>query len=273
MADVTISSLSLGTPLGDNTLPYSTGSNTLGVQVSALFQTVYSNIGIATSTPNARLTINGAVSATGAITGNTNLTINNSNYNKSNIGLVNYQGTQAILASDITNWDNSLRIAGSQDLSYPNTVALYSNNNIRMFVAANGNVKIGSDSNPQAKLDVSGDVKASNTPKAWVNWRGNDYNAQNECVINANYNISKVIRDGVGKYTVYFSTPSPVTNQYYVTFGGALGGAGAGTRWLSFGTPAFNHVGKSTTSFVCECSYSYTNFEDAAEAWVSVIGS
>jgi len=273
MADVTISSLPLGTPSGSALLPYSTGSNTLGVPVSALFQSVGSNVGIGLINPNVALTINGQLSAIGSIAGNQNIIINNSNHNKASVALVNYLGTQAILATDVNNWNNSLRIADSQDAAYPNTVTLYSNNNIRMFVAANGNVKIGSDSNPQAKLDVAGDVKASNTPKAWVNWRGNEYNAQNECVINASYNISKVIRDGAGKYTVYFSTPSPVTNQYYVTFGGALGGAGAGTRWLSFGSPYFSHVGKSTTSFVCECSFSYTSIDDASEAWVSIIGN
>jgi len=109
--------------------------------------------------------------------------------------------------------------------------------------------------------------------KAWVNWKGDTYNAQNECVINASYNISKVVRDGDGKYTVFFSTPSPVTNQYYILQGGAFGIAGAGTRWLSFGSPYFNHVGKSTSSFVCECSFTYTNLQDASEAWVSVFGN
>ena len=38
MADVTISSLPTGTPSGNNILPYSTGSNTLGAPVSALYQ-------------------------------------------------------------------------------------------------------------------------------------------------------------------------------------------------------------------------------------------
>jgi hypothetical protein len=253
MADVTISSLSLGTPFGDNTLPYSTGSSTLGVQVSALFQTVYSNIGIATSTPNARLTINGAVSATGAITGNANLTINNINYNKSNIGLVNYQGTQAILASDINNWDNSLRISGNQDLNYPNTVSLYSNNNIRMFVAANGNVKIGADSNPQAKLDVAGTIRATgdvkvdsgyvDTTGTTVTLANNEYIdfplASGLLIVNAhgptNGSVSAYLVGGTGvlrlgtsvgtpPYTVTFVNPAPGTAPFYRftnTFGAA----------------------------------------------------
>ena len=45
MADVTISQLTQGTPNGNNLLPYSTGSNTLSVPVSALLQNT-NNVGI-----------------------------------------------------------------------------------------------------------------------------------------------------------------------------------------------------------------------------------
>jgi len=59
MADVTISSLPLGTPSGNHLLPYSTGSSTLGVPVSAIFQNS-NNIGIGTTTPSnvAVITVN-----------------------------------------------------------------------------------------------------------------------------------------------------------------------------------------------------------------------
>ncbi len=40
MADVTISNLPAGVPDGNDIVPYSTGSNTLGVPVSAMFQNV-----------------------------------------------------------------------------------------------------------------------------------------------------------------------------------------------------------------------------------------
>jgi len=50
MADVTISQLTQGVPSGNNILPYSTGSNTLGVPVSAIFQNS-SFIGINNSNP------------------------------------------------------------------------------------------------------------------------------------------------------------------------------------------------------------------------------
>ena len=47
MADVTISQLTQGVPTGGNVLPYSTGLNTLGVPVSAMFQNT-SKVGIGT---------------------------------------------------------------------------------------------------------------------------------------------------------------------------------------------------------------------------------
>jgi len=52
MADVTISQLTRNVPSGNNILPYSTGSNTLGVPVSAIFQNTTSNIGIGLNVTN-----------------------------------------------------------------------------------------------------------------------------------------------------------------------------------------------------------------------------
>jgi len=51
MADITISNLTKATPSGNNILPYSTGSSTLGVPVSAIFQSSGINVAIGTSTP------------------------------------------------------------------------------------------------------------------------------------------------------------------------------------------------------------------------------
>jgi len=50
MADVTISALTQGVPTGNNLLPYSTGTNTLGAPVSAMFQNT-SKVGIGTTDP------------------------------------------------------------------------------------------------------------------------------------------------------------------------------------------------------------------------------
>jgi hypothetical protein len=239
-----------------------------------LFQTVYSNIGIATSTPNARLTINGAVSATGAITSNGNLTINNRNYNKSNIGLVNYLGTQAILATDVNNWNNSLRIADSLDADYPNTVSLYSNNNIRMFVAANGNVKIGSDSNPQAKLDVAGDVKASNTPKAWVSFdatrqaNGSPVTGNQYLYIRSSYNVSGVFRIGGGQYQVYFT--NPITGDYCVT-GTSEHYRGSNAALVYIDRVPSNGSGPIQTTYCTINTLSYNGAAYDSAAYVSVV--
>ena len=62
MADVTISQLTQGTPNGNHLLPYSTGSNTLSVPVSAMFQNTNSriciNLGTAVIQPSPGLQIN-----------------------------------------------------------------------------------------------------------------------------------------------------------------------------------------------------------------------
>lgn len=56
MADVTISQLTQGVPAGNNVLPYSTGSNTLGVPASAILQNV-GNVGIGTTSPSYKLVV------------------------------------------------------------------------------------------------------------------------------------------------------------------------------------------------------------------------
>ena len=59
MADVTISSLTKGTPLGNYLLPYSTGSNTLAVPASGIFQNV-TNVGINTTNVKSTITTQGS---------------------------------------------------------------------------------------------------------------------------------------------------------------------------------------------------------------------
>jgi len=56
MADVTISQLTRGTPVGSNILPYSTGNNTLGVPVSAIFENAR-HIGINSSSAKVPLEV------------------------------------------------------------------------------------------------------------------------------------------------------------------------------------------------------------------------
>ena len=64
MADTTISALTPGTPAGNNVIPYSTGTVTLGVPVSAILQNA-GNVGIGTITPSTKLEVNGTIKATG----------------------------------------------------------------------------------------------------------------------------------------------------------------------------------------------------------------
>jgi len=59
MADITISQLARGTPLGSGLIPYSQGSNTLSVPASALLQTA-GNIGIGTSNTKSTITVMGS---------------------------------------------------------------------------------------------------------------------------------------------------------------------------------------------------------------------
>ena len=129
------------------------------------------------------------------------------------------------------------------------------------------------NTNPAGYITAASIPSSQQLAKAWVNWKGNDYNAQNECTLNATFNISKVVRTGNGSYEVYFSSPSPVSNAYYTIQGGAIGIAGAGSRWIVPGAPYYNNVKKNTSSFTVDCVFTFTAREDASEAWVSVFGN
>jgi len=112
MADVTISQLTPGVPTGNNILPYSTGSNTLSVPVSAILQNA-GNVGIGTTTPNAKLDVNGDINSTntpkayGIFNGsnaiNTNCTILKS-YNISKIEKMSDIGAYKVTFNTSVNW-------------------------------------------------------------------------------------------------------------------------------------------------------------------------
>jgi len=104
MADVTISQLTPGTPAGSSIVPYSTGTVTLGVPVSAMFQNT-----------NSRICINGTTSINSA----PGLQINNGSIFISNSG-----GNQVAMTDGPQRWDldvdagvaHALRI---RNMSYP----------------------------------------------------------------------------------------------------------------------------------------------------------
>ena len=64
MADVSISELARGVPVGSALIPYSTGSSTLGTSVSAILQNA-GNVGLGTNNPHAKLSIEGYGSLNG----------------------------------------------------------------------------------------------------------------------------------------------------------------------------------------------------------------
>lgn len=109
MADVTISSLPMGTPSGNALLPFSQGNNTLSINVSAIFQNTTSNIGINTTEPSAQLDVNGVVKTTYLSVSNAGVTSSHRNdrivFNASKFYVVNeasYLGVN--LANGSTSW-------------------------------------------------------------------------------------------------------------------------------------------------------------------------
>lgn len=172
MADVTISSLPLGTPSGNALLPYSQGGNTLGVPVSAIFQNATANIGIGTTNPTlGKLqvgTING-VSTVDLGSIKIHYEINCSpriELNQSipgGVGGPSGAGIGFTLASP--NQFDGLAVRGSAiavpDPSTDRTLCFYTSDSVklaeRMRIDASGRVGIGT-ANPTAKLDVNGSI-------------------------------------------------------------------------------------------------------------------
>jgi hypothetical protein len=207
MADVTISSLPLGAPAGNNILPYSTGSNTLAVPVSALFQGIGSNIGIGTPIPSAILHIKDT---------SPHLRIDSSTsswaYTSFNT-LNNYSriGNEGITGGEL--------MGGALPYS-----AIFGSMNGTTHIGAGGSVlltctntsKVGiGTTTPAAKLEVVGDVKATNTPKAWVNFDGTGAIGTNQ-TIRSSYNVASVYKGNTGSYRITF-TSAQTDNNYCVT--------------------------------------------------------
>jgi hypothetical protein len=239
MADVTISSLPLGTPSGDALLPYSQGGNTLATSVSAILQNT-SRVGIGTTAPDAPLCFAGTVGEKISLYGT------NNNY-RFGLGVQRLGVTTSfntILYGP--NYSNAGVQIGTIDQNDGTTF------NPTLNILGTGNVGIGTTT-PTAKLDVNGDVKATNTAKAYAIFDGN--NAINtECTVLKSYNISKIEKLGnVGEYKIAFA--SSVSWPYVPVTGGFNNGTGNG-GWNSiaylqttYGYPEPSNTGFNIHSF------------------------
>ena len=131
---MTISSLTQGIPAGNNILPYSTGSSTLGVPVSAILQNA-GNVGIGIDNPVRRLEVNGAIKSYSA---GGNLIFNSDSgyewWTGSWNDFVSYQVTRR-------------KISDGEGTSH-------------LTINTSGNVGIGTIT-PSTKLDVNGTIKAT----------------------------------------------------------------------------------------------------------------
>lgn len=152
MADVTISSLTKGIPSGNNILPYSTGSSTLGTSVSALFEnTNYVGIGKAPEPFKGGLQIGGP--SQDLIVGNNCRLGGNINAGFLGVNIYYDQNTQTF---------KSL-----QNNMYSGDLSFYSNSNewvlrsSTQITAAGNNVSTLTD---RLKINISGAVTLPSQP-------------------------------------------------------------------------------------------------------------
>lgn len=81
--------------------------------------------------------------------------------------LVNYQGDQAILTPDISDWETSVRATASTYPTVPSEVSVWAGNAERLRVKNNGNVGVGTSA-PAAKFVVNGPASSDNQPEIRV---------------------------------------------------------------------------------------------------------
>jgi len=85
--------------------------------------------------------------------------------------------------------------------------------------------------------------------RAWVHFNGGEVtsvNSEDHCTIRASGNISKVVRNATGLFTIYFDTPMPDTNYA-----------------ISHHIGAFNQGGQDTSVTSARCYTADVNFYKA----------
>jgi len=187
MADVTISSLSRGIPFGNNILPYSTGSDTLGVPVSAIFQNgCVVGIGTTTTTiPNEGYPVKSSLEIYNNVT--------------AGIKLATQKGYAFIRYADNNETSNLIIDADRGSTSSGDTELLLNVRQINVIKMRTNKVWI------TQPVEVSADVAATNTAKAYAIFDGS--NAINTpCTILKSYNIASIRKENyIGKYKVTFT--------------------------------------------------------------------
>jgi len=87
--------------------------------------------------------------------------------------------------------------------------------------------------------------------RAWVNFDGTSsvvVGAETRCTIRASGNVSKVVRNGTGDYTVFFLTAMTDANYVVVASHGNGAGSGAFSFNAPFGTPTTSGVRIASTT-------------------------
>ena len=92
--------------------------------------------------------------------------------------------------------------------------------------------------------------------RAWVNFNGAagaTVDGEFRCTIRASGNVSKVVRNSTGNFTIYFTTAMPSTNYAAVMYNNAVA---TGTTSVSFNNNFLGGMGDKTTTTLGVTSYS-----------------
>jgi hypothetical protein len=207
MADVTISQLTQGIPVGGNLLPYSTGSITLGAPVSAMFQNT-SSIGINTSIPNTTLDVKGEGIQSFTSIGN------------NSVGPIALQGVGPTPNPNLNDgYHTCLDFKAGHTNQIAGRIAIQYNHEGSKMKFGTSNL-YGTNLITAMEIDRSGRVTTPYQPylQAYVstNITNYDFTMQNEPVVKYNY-IQKQIGDNYNTSTGLFT--APVSGVYNVHAG------------------------------------------------------